>query len=539
MRNDNPPDTPARPGHTLARQVDTPAMESALAASDGLDPLQCHRALQARDARFDGRFFIAVKSTRIYCRPVCRVRIPKPANCRFFRHAAQCEQAGYRPCLRCRPELAPLAERWSIQDAGAVLAAAAARRLDETDGWTEAPSVAALAARMGVSDRHLRRLFEAHFGVSPLQYLQTRRLHAAKQLLTDTRLPIGEVASASGFGSLRRFNAAFMAHYRMTPTRLRRERALDGPGSTVRLGYRPPYDIEAMLGFLERRCITGLEAIDGAGGKRRYLRTLRIESGGRLRQGWIEVSFEPERNRLALRIDDGLRDVLPAVIRRVRSAFDLDADPSAIDAVLAADFPGGAGLRVPGTVDGFELAVRAILGQQVTVAAARTIAGRLVERFGDPIATPHPGLDRLFPTPARLAHAQPDALGELGIVRQRHAAIIALARAVDSGELPLTPAEDPAMTMARLRDLPGIGDWTAQYIAMRALHWPDAFPAGDIALQRALGLPKSPSAAAAAERASQAWQPWRSYAVLRAWQASPQTAQTAQTARAARAAAAR
>lgn len=495
---------------------DTPTAV-ATSASGELDPVQCYRALQAHDPRFDGHFFIAVKSTRIYCRPVCRVRVPKAVNCSFFRHAAQCEQAGYRPCMRCRPELAPLADRWSIQDAGAVLASSAARRLDEIDSWAEAPSVAGLAERIGVSDRHLRRLFEIHFGVSPLQYLQTRRLHAARQLLTDTRLPIGEVAAASGFGSLRRFNAAFLAHYRMTPTRLRHERVDGGEGSIVRLGYRPPYDIEAMLDFLERRCVAGVEAIEGVGASRRYLRTLRIESGGRHRQGWIEACFEPDRNRLALRIDDGLCDVLPAVIRRIRAAFDLDADPGAIDAVLAADFPGSAGLRVPGAVDGFELAIRAILGQQVTVAAAHTIAGRLVARFGKPIATPRPGLERLFPTPASLARAEPDALGAIGIVRQRQAAIIALARAADAGQLPLSPAEDPAATMARLRALPGIGDWTAQYIAMRALHWPDAFPAGDIALQRALGLPRSRDATAVAERASRAWQPWRSYAVLRAW----------------------
>lgn len=493
-------------------------MDSDIPTTGELDPLQCYRALQAHDPRFDGRFFIAVTSTRIYCRPVCRVRVPKPANCRFFRHAAQCERAGYRPCLRCRPELAPLADRWSIQDAGAVLAAGAARHLDEVDGWVEAPSAAGLAQRIGVSDRHLRRLFETHFGVSPLQYLQTCRLHAARQLLIDTRLPIAEVAVASGFGSLRRFNAAFLAHYRMTPTRLRRERTGDGRGSLVRLGYRPPYDIEAMLGFLERRCVAGIETMVGEGPGRRYRRTLRIDSGGRRRQGWIELAFEGERNRLALRVDDGLGDALPAVIRRIRAAFDLDADPGAIDAVLATDFPDSAGLRVPGAVDGFELGVRAILGQQITVAAARTIAGRLVERFGEPMATSVPGLDRLFPTPARLAAADPDTLGGIGIVRQRQAAIIALSRAVEAGELPLTPAQDPAATMRRLRALPGIGDWTAQYIAMRALHWPDAFPAGDVALQRALGLPKSRDASAAAERASRAWQPWRSYAVLRAWQ---------------------
>jgi len=486
---------------------------------EALDRDRCLRVLRARDARFDGRFFVAVKSTRIYCRPVCAGRMPKPDNCLFFRHAAQCERAGYRPCLRCRPELAPPCKAWSIADPDEALAASAARRLDEADDLAGAPSAAALAARLGVGERRLRKLFDARFGASPAQYLRTRRLHAARQLLVDTRLPIATVAVASGFGSPRGLHAALLRHYRTTPGRLRRPRADDEPAAVLRLGYRPPYEVEAMIGFLERRCVAGVETIHGSGEARRYRRTLRIESAGRRHAGWIEASFERERDRLVLRIDDGLLEVLPAVVQRVRRAFDLDADPDAIDAVLAADFPDCAGLRVPGAFDGFELAVRAILGQQVTVAAARTLAGRLVARFGDPVATPHPDLDRLFPTPARLARASPDSLGQLGIVRQRQAALIALARAVDAGELSLSPAEDPAATMHRLRALPGVGDWTAQYIAMRALHWPDAFPAGDVALQRALGLPRSRHASGAAELASRAWQPWRSYAVLRAWHA--------------------
>lgn len=487
--------------------------------TEELDPAECLRATEARDARFDGRFFIAAGSGRVYCRPVCPGRrTTRPGDRLFLRHAAQCERAGYRPCLRCRPELAPPVKRWSSGDPDGVLASTAARWLDEAS-LADPPAPGAIAERMGTSEDRLQRAFEAWLGVTPAQYLRTRRLHAARQLLLDTRLPIARVAATAGFRSPRDLADALAAHYRTTPQRLRRASAGGKPNGILWLGYRPPYDIEAMLGFLERRCVAGVEAIEGTGPARRYLRTLRIESQGRCRAGWIELAFEPGCERLALRIDDGLLDVLPEVVTRVTRAFDLDADPGAIDTVLAADFPDCAGLRVPGAFDGFELAVRAILGQQVTVAAARTIAGRLVERFGDPVDTPDPRLGRLFPTPARLARASSDDLGRIGIVRQRQAAIVALARAVDAGEISLSPAGDPADIMRRLRALPGVGDWTAQYIAMRALHWPDAFPAGDIALQRALGLPRSRRAGIAAERASLAWQPWRSYAVLRAWHA--------------------
>ncbi|WBY01287.1 Ada metal-binding domain-containing protein [Ramlibacter tataouinensis] len=486
---------------------------------DTLQPDACYLALKARDARFDGRFFTGVTSTGIYCRPVCKVRTPRRENCRFFAHAAQAERAGFRPCLRCRPELAPHALAWSMQDAGSILAQQAARLLDEPEAWNgSVPTVEHLAARLGVSERHVRRIFEAQFGVSPLQYLQTRRLLTAKQLLADTRLPITQVALVSGFGSLRRFNAAFVQHYGLAPTRLRREGAQPGQeGLQVRLGWRPPYDTAAMLGFFGQRAIAGMELVvpDPAGG--RLLRTLQASVAGREHAGWIEARFDIAHHQLLLRVSESLHEALPQVIRRTRAALDLDCDPLAVNAVLHEAFPGRDGLRVPGAFSGWELAVRAVLGQQITVAAARTLAHRLVERFGEPVDTGQPGLTRLFPTPAALAHAEGDPLGTLGIVRQRQAAIVALARAVQSGTLPLHGGADVQATIHALKQLPGIGDWTAQYIAMRALRWPDAFPAGDVALQKALGVQHQRQAARAAEAASQAWKPWRSYAVVRAW----------------------
>lgn len=483
-------------------------------AAETLQPDACYLALKARDARFDGCFFTGVTSTGIYCRPVCAVRTPKRENCRFFTHAAQAERAGFRPCLRCRPELAPHAPRWSIQDASDVLAHQAARLLDEPEAWGgEAVSVEQLARRLGVSDRHVRRIFEARFGVSPLQYLQTRRLLTAKQLLADTDLPVTQVALLSGFASVRRFNAAFLQHYGLSPSRLRREGGRPGGGLQVRLGYRPPYDVDAMLGFFRTRRIAGMEFVEG----REIGRTLSLESGGKVHAGWLVARFDEDRSQVVLQVADSLREVLPLVIRRLRATLDLDADPLAIGAVLHESFPDTDGLRVPGTLSGYELAVRAVLGQQITVAAARTLAQRLVERLGDPVATPYASLNRLFPSAAVLASAEGDTLGQLGIVRQRQAAIIAIARAVAEGRLQLHAGADVPATIELLKTLPGIGDWTAQYIAMRALRWPDAFPAGDVALQKALGVQQSRQAAREAEAASQAWKPWRSYAVIRAW----------------------
>ena len=492
----------------------------------------CYLALKARDARFDGCFFTGVTSTGIYCRPVCRVRTPKRENCRFFAHAAQAERAGFRPCLRCRPELAPRtpvlslapeARIWSIQDASSILAGQAARLLDSPEAWDQAaPTMQQLAQRLGVSDRHLRRIFEAQFGVSPLQYLQTRRLLSAKQLLTDTTLAVTQVAAMSGFASVRRFNAAFAEHYALNPTQLRRAGARREHGAMeqsihVRLAYRPPYDVDAMLRFFGTRQITGIEDVTLEPDKQRICKTVAVHDGKQLYAGWLVARFDAPRSQVDLHLSDSLRDVLPQVMARVRAMLDLDADPQAINKLLHTRFPLGDGLRVPGALDGFELAVRAVLGQQITVAAARTLATRLVERFGEPVATPIAALNRLFPGPATLAAASADALGQLGIVKQRQAAIQAIASAVINDRLQLHARADVAATVAALKALPGIGDWTAQYIAMRALRWPDAFPSGDVALHKALGLQDAKNPAKEAQAASQAWQPWRSYAVIRAW----------------------
>jgi AraC family transcriptional regulator of adaptative response / DNA-3-methyladenine glycosylase II len=363
-------------------------------------------------------------------------------------------------------------------------------------------------------------VFETQLGVPPLQYLLTRKLLSAKLLLADTRLPVAQVAHASGFASLRRFNAAFVSHYGLNPTQMRAGAPAPaelGP-RPVALSWRPPFDAPALLGFLATRQVPGVEHIS-AGPALVLERTARLTHAGSTHSGWFQVRIEPERQRLLLQASDGLHPALPALIWRVRALFDLDADPEAVNAVLHADFPSGDGLRLPGAFDGFELAVRAVLGQQVTVAAARTLATRLVQRLGEPLDTGHPSLNRLFPDAQAIAGADPSVLGELGIVRQRQAALQAIARAVQDGTLDLSASADPERCAQTLLALPGIGPWTAQYIAMRALRWPDAWPVGDVALTQALGLPAHRSAAAhrQAERAAERWRPWRSYAVIRAW----------------------
>ncbi|OYU45264.1 MAG: adenosine deaminase, partial [Burkholderiales bacterium PBB4] len=374
----------------------------------------------------------------------------------------------------------------------------------------------------------------AHWGVSPSQYWQTRRLLIAKQLLTDTPLPVAQVAGLSGFASVRRFNDAFVGHYRLQPTALRKQASAKLAHATheagdaalvLRAAYRPPYDVQAMLQFFATRQIDGVEHIDLA--QRTLTRTLSIAPGGSRVpvQGWVQARFEPDTCNVTLRISSNLGPALPTVLARLRAWLDLDADPQAINALLLADFPGTEGLRVPGTLDGFELAVRAVLGQQITVAAARTLGTRLVARYGETIATPREALlptllastNRLFPTATTLVAADPDVLGQMGIVKQRQKAIQALAYAVLQGQLSLHPGADVPATLAALQALPGIGPWTAHYIALRALRWPDAFPAGDVALHKALGVQDQPHPAQAAEAASQRWRPWRSYAVLRAW----------------------
>ena len=403
-----------------------------------------------------------------------------------------------------------------------MLAQQAAQLLDAAAQSGEATSgMVAIADKLGVSARHLRRIFEGQWGVSPLQYLQTRRLLCAKQLLTDTALPITQVAALSGFASLRRFNAAFVAHYRLQPRALRKASGSAGPSPAIAHGirlqasYRPPYDVLAMLAFLQQRAIPGVEAVDLQ--TLQYQRTLALQFQGQTLTGWVQARFVPAQCRVEFLVSESLLPALPRLMADLRQLLDLDADPWAIAACLGARFAGQEGLRVPGTLDGFELAVRGILGQQISVAAARTLSIRLVQTLGSGLQTPFAALTHLFPGAEVLAQASPDTLGALGIVKQRQAAILALAANVASKAIVLRPGGAVAQTMAALQELPGIGPWTASYIAMHALRWPDAFPAGDVALQSALGVRQAKAPALEAERLAQAWRPWRSYAVLRAW----------------------
>lgn len=481
-----------------------------------LDEDSAYRAIVAHDARFDGRLFIGVTSTGVYCRPVCRVRTPMRRNCRFFTNAPSAEAAGFRPCLRCRPELAP---GLALVDSPHVLAQHAARMLDAAAREGHDIALPEVAAKLGVTDRHLRRIFAAAHGVTPIDYLTTQRLLLAKQLLTDTELAMADVALAAGFGSQRRFNAAFVERYRLAPTALRktrdegspRARAAHALGPTLRLAYRPPYDVAGVVGFFAARRVAGVEAVDeDVLGLRR---TLAWQHQGKRIAGWLAGRFVPERHEVELTVAPSLVPALGAVVQRLRQGLDLDADPAPIDAALAS-LPGPAGIRVPNGMDGWEIAVRVILGQQVTVAAARTLTARLVERFGEPIATPFADLTRLFPSATQLARASAQDIGTLGIVRQRVGALQALAREVASGRIELHRGAPLQHTLEALRALPGIGEWTVQLIAMRALAWPDAFPASDIGVMNAMGTRDLKEVSARAE----AWRPWRSYAVMRLWQ---------------------
>ncbi|HET8656013.1 MAG TPA: AlkA N-terminal domain-containing protein [Longimicrobiaceae bacterium] len=476
------------------------------------DPAALYNAYASRDPRFDGVFFVGVTSTGIYCRPVCTARTPKEENCRFFPSAAAAERADFRPCLRCRPELAP---GLAPVDGARRVASRIACRIGE-GMLDDGARLEQIAAEFHMSPRQLRRVVRRELGVSPMELVLTRRLLLAKQLLTETALPVIEIAYSSGFSSLRRFNDAFRGRYGMPPTRLRKKAATAGdPGDsetlTLQMSYRPPFDWPGLLDFLDERALGGVESVaEGA-----YSRTVKL--GGQT--GWIRLGRVPGKSALRVELSHSLAPVLPALLGRLKHLFDLSARPDLIaehlgrDERLEAAVRRNPGLRVPGAFDGFELAVRAVLGQQVTVKGATTLAGRFVQAFGEPVRTPLPELTRLSPTPERVAVAGVGEVTALGVVRSRARSIIALAGEVASGRLRLVPGADPDATIAQLLALPGIGPWTAQYVAMRALRWPDAFPKEDVALRRRLGC----ASAAEADALSRAWRPWRSYATLHLW----------------------
>ena len=469
---------------------------------------QHYQAVLTRDARFDGRFFVAVKTTRIYCRPICRVKPPLQKNCRYFNYAAAAEAAGFRPCKRCRPELAP---GNSSMEASSQLARLAAHLINQD--FLADHSLSELADKLGVTDRQMRRVFGEEFGVSPIEFWQTQRLLLAKQLLTDSRMPVTTVAYASGFQSLRRFNTLLKARYRLTPTDLRKTQkhgaAANLSDFSFRLSYRPPLDWERLLGFLSRRAIPHVEVVsDGV-----YFRTVRIQRRDRELVGSIRVSHEPKGRVLAVRLSDSLLPVCAAVLERTKQLFDLHAEPAAIYTALQI-LPGlKPGLRVPGSFDPFEMAVRAILGQQISVAAASTLTGRLAVHLGDALPTPAHSLTHLFPTPARMAWASATEIKALGITGRRAETLIALAKAVVNGELILESGRRVEEALTQLNKIPGIGEWTAQYIAMRALSWPDAFPHTDLGLRKALNGITAGEVLTMAEK----WRPWRAYAAMHLW----------------------
>lgn len=487
-----------------------------------LDHDACYRAISTRDARFDGQLFTGVKTTGIYCRPICPARTPKSENVSFFPTAAAAQEAGFRPCLRCRPETSPDLGAWR----GAANTVSRALALIET-GALDAADVEALSDRLGVGQRQLRRLFRQHLGASPIAVAQTRRVLLAKQLIHETRLPMAEVALASGFGSIRRFNETFQTLFSRPPSALRRgaspEVSAQGDdGLSIRLPYRPPYDWDAIIQFLAHRAIPGVEVVSPD----RYART---------------IALGPDRGLLIVRPLAGDRleaeihfprlSALPAIIAKVRRVFDLAADPLIINAQLGRDpllaplVAARPGLRTPGAWDGFELAIRAILGQQITVTAATVLAGKLVAAYGEPLPAAVvgriEGLTHTFPSPSALADR--DDLGlVLGMPRARAKALAAMAAAVLADPMIFAARRDLGEAITRLKALPGIGEWTAQYIAMRELREPDAFPHGDIGLMRALAGPDGarPSPAELLARA-EAWRPWRAYAALHLWASEP------------------
>ncbi len=476
-----------------------------------LDPILCRQAMLARDARFDGRFFVAVRSTGIYCRPICPAQHPRAENCIFLPSAAAAQQAGFRPCLRCRPETAPGFGAWR----GTSNTVSRALGLIET-GALDQDDTGALALRVGVGERHLCRLFMHHLGASPLAVAQARRVLLAKQLLHETDLSMTAVAFAAGFGSVRRFNEVFQSLFGRAPATLRRARGGQAAGSaiTLSLGYRPPYDWAAIIGFLSVRAIPGVETVESE----TYSRTIEIDGHA----GTVAVAHEPSRNRLRATIRFPQLNALPVIVARLRWMFDLAADPDVIGAALSHDahlaplVAARPGLRVPGAWDGFELAIRAIIGQQVTVGAATRLAGRLVREHGPlfPGTVGNAALSHLFPRPQALAGAE---ISGMPAARARAITALTSAAAVDP-EL-FERGSDLGASVEKLQAQPGIGEWTAHYIAMRAMREPDAFPAADIGLMRAMDDGAGRPTVATLLMRAENWRPWRAYAAIHLWAA--------------------
>jgi AraC family transcriptional regulator of adaptative response / DNA-3-methyladenine glycosylase II len=487
-----------------------------------LDPDVCYSALAARDPRFDGVFFVGVSTTGIYCRPICTAKVPGRDRCTFYGTAAAAERAGFRACFRCRPERAPGS---SSVDSVSRVVNAAMRRIEA--GALDEGSIDDLAKELGVTGRHLRRSMRSELGVSPTEVAEARRLALARQLLVETALPMAEVAFASGFGSVRRFNTLVRERCGRSPTDLRGKRPTlpnraartDSAVETIRLllDYRPPFDWTALLAFFRARATPGVEHVEGE----TYRRTIRVGE----HRGWVSISPALGRSALQAEVSLTLTPALVPLVARLRRLFDLDAHPHVVaehlqkDPTLAPHVKARPGLRIPGAVDGFEVATRAILGQQVSVAAARTLHGRLVAAYGEPVATPHPELTHTLPEPAALARAGETDLKKLGILASRARSLIGLAEAVVDGRISLEPGGEPSEFVKAITALPGIGPWTAHYVALRALGWPDAFPEADLGLLRALFRNGAKASPRALLEKAEKWRPWRAYAALHLWAA--------------------
>ena len=478
-----------------------------------MDTDACYRAILSRDRRFDGRFYTAVVTTGIYCRPVCPAPTPERRNVRFFDCAAAAEEAGFRPCRRCRPETAPGTPAWLGKSATIVRAL---RLISE--GALDEGSLEELAERLGIGSRHLRRLFHEEIGASPSAVAQTRRVHFARKLLDETKLPIAEVALGSGFGSIRRFNEVMRRSFGMTPTILRNAAKKnrfesDNGALSLRLPFRPPFDWESIISFLAPRAIPGVESIK----EKSYSRAFSLAGT----TGILKLRPSEREPCLHLMVSASDTKGLNRIVERARKLFDCDADPLQISECLSKDerlaplLRARPGLRVPGAIDGFELGVRAILGQQVTVRGATTLAGRLVKAFGIPFENGgEEEITHLFPSPDVLARAD---LTIIGLPKPRAAAISALARVVLEDPHAIESVAGLNEVVERLTRISGIGSWTANYIAMRAAGEPDAFPSGDLALRRAVSIRGETISVKELEQRAEAWRPWRAYAAMHLW----------------------